>query len=252
MVSETGIAMRVLGIDTSTSCGSIGLIEDEQILCEYSLDGKASHSERVLRTIDRVLEDSGVSIGDMDGLVVSRGPGSFTGLRIGVSAVKGLAFATGKPVAGVSTLDALAQNVRYSPYLICPLLDARKGEVYAALYRNTEKDGLIKLVPEMAIKPVDLLERIDGKALFLGNGVYPYGDLIRRKLRRMAHIAASPFNFIHGTIVAQLGREKLERGEYLDLEKFTPQYLRKSDAELKWKEKMAKSPCMFMEPTQGG
>jgi tRNA threonylcarbamoyladenosine biosynthesis protein TsaB len=234
--------MRVLGIDTSTSCGSIGLIENEQMLCEYSLEGKASHSERVLKTIDRVLEDSGVSLGDIDGLVISTGPGSFTGLRIGVSAVKGLAFATGKPVAGVSTLDALAQNVRYSPYFICPLLDARKGEVYSALYRNTEKDGLIKLVPEMAIKPVDLLERVEGETLFLGNGTYPYGDLIRRKLRRMAHIAAPPFNFIHGTVVAQLGWEKLEKGDCLDLEKFTPQYFRKPEAELTRNEKIEKTP----------
>ncbi len=234
--------MRVLGIDTSTSCGSIGLIEDEQILCEYSREGKASHSERVLRTIDRVLEDSGVSIRDIDGLAISIGPGSFTGLRIGVSVVKGLALATSRPVAGVSTLDALAQNVRYSPCLICPLLDARKGEVYAALYRNTEKGGLIKLAPEMAIKPADLLERINEKALFLGNGVYPYGDMIRRELGSMAHIAPSPFNFVHGSIVAQLGRQNLEKGEYLDLEGFTPQYLRKSDAELKWTEKKGKSP----------
>jgi tRNA threonylcarbamoyladenosine biosynthesis protein TsaB len=234
--------MRVLGIDTSTSCGSIGLIVDERILCEYSLEGKASHSERILKTIDRVLEDSGFSIGDIDGFVISIGPGSFTGLRIGVSAVKGLAFATGKPVAGVSTLDALAQNVRYSPYLICPLLDARKGEVYAALYRNAEKDGLSKLAPEMAIKPADLLKRINEKALFLGNGVNPYGDLIRRELGSMAHIAHSPFNFVHGAVVAQLGRQNLKKGEYLDLEGFTPQYLRKSDAELKWKQKMGKTP----------
>ncbi len=230
--------MRVLGIDTSTSCGSIGLIEDERILCEYSLEKKASHSERVLKTIDRVLEDSGVSIGDIDGFAISLGPGSFTGLRIGVSAVKGLAFATGKPVAGVSTLDALAQNVRYSPYLICPALDARKGEVYSALYRHSEKGGLTKLAPEMAIKPVDLLERIEEKTLFLGNGVYPYGDLIRRKLGGMAHIAAFPFNFIHGAIVAQLGRQNLGKGEYLDLEGFTPRYLRKSEAELKWNDKI--------------
>jgi len=226
--------MRVLGIDTSTSCGSIGLIEGERILCEYSLEGKASHSERVLKTIDRVLEDSGVFIGDIDGFTISVGPGSFTGLRIGVSAVKGLAFATGKPVAGVSTLDALAQNVRYSPYLICPLLDARKNEVYTALYRNDGKDGLTKLAPEMVIKPADLLERINEKALFLGNGVCPYGDLIRRKLKGMAHIAPAPFNFVHGSVVAQLGRQNLEKGKYLDLEGFTPQYLRKSDAELKW------------------
>jgi tRNA threonylcarbamoyladenosine biosynthesis protein TsaB len=234
--------MRVLGIDTSTPCGSIGLIEGEQILCEYSRKGKVSHSERILKTIDRVLEDSGFSIGEIEGFAVSIGPGSFTGLRIGVSAVKGLAFATGRRVAGVSTLDALAQNVRYSPYLICPLLDARKGEVYTALYRNTGENGLIKLTPEMAIKPVDLLEKIEEKTLFLGDGVYTYGDLIRRRLGEMAHIAPSPFNFVHGAVVARLGRQKLEKDEYLDLEGFTPHYIRKSEAELKWAEKIGKSP----------
>jgi tRNA threonylcarbamoyladenosine biosynthesis protein TsaB len=234
--------MRVLGIDTSTRCGSIGLIEGEQILCEYSLNGKVSHSERILKTIDRVLEDSGFSIGEIEGFAVSIGPGSFTGLRIGVSAVKGLAFATGRRVAGVSTLDALAQNVRYSPYLICPLLDARKGEVYTALYRNTGENGLIKLAPEMVIKPVDLLEKIEERALFLGNGVYTYGDLIRRKRGNMAHMAPSPFNFVHGAIVAHLGRQNLEKGECLDLEGFTPRYIRKSDAEVKWEKKSGKSP----------
>lgn len=227
--------MRVLGIDTSTPCGSIGLIEDEQILCEYSVNRKLSHSERVLKTIDRVLEDSGISIGEVDGFAISRGPGSFTGLRIGVSVAKGLALATDKRVAGVSTLAALAQNARYSPYLICPLLDARKGEVYAALYRNTEKKGMTAFAPEMAIKPIDLLERIEGEALFLGDGVYAYGDLIRHTLGDRAHIAPSPFNFVHGAVVAQLGRQSLEKGEYLDLEGFTPQYLRKADSELKWK-----------------
>jgi tRNA threonylcarbamoyladenosine biosynthesis protein TsaB len=240
--------MRVLGIDTSTLCGSVGLIEGEQVLCEYSLNRKISHSERVLKTIDRVLEDSGVLIGEIDGFAISIGPGSFTGLRIGVSVVKGLAFATGKPVAGVSTLDALAQNVRYSPYLICPLLDARKGEVYTALYRNSGKDGLIKLSPEMAMKPVDLLEKIEEKALFLGNGVYPYGDLICRKLGDMAHIAPFPFNFVHGAVVAQLGSHNLEKGQYLDVDGFAPQYIRKSDAELKWEEKWGNP----RDSTEGG
>jgi tRNA threonylcarbamoyladenosine biosynthesis protein TsaB len=234
--------MRVLGIDTSTSWGTIGLIAGEQILCEYSLEGKASHSERILKTIDRVLGDCGVSMGEIDGFAISIGPGSFTGLRIGVSSVKGLAFATGKPVAGVSSLDALAHNARYFPDLICPMLDARKGEVYTALYRNAEKGRLTKLVPEMAIKPIKLLEEINGETLFLGNGVYSYGDLICSTLKGLAHIAASPFNLIHGIVVAQLGRQKLEKGEYLNLEGFTPQYLRKSEAELKWNEKMGKSP----------
>ena len=94
----------------------------------------------------------------------------------------------------------------------------------------------------MAIKPVKLLEEINGETLFLGNGVYAYGDLICNKLKGLAHIAASPFNLIHGAVVAQLGRQRLEKGKYLDLEGFTPQYLRESEAELKWNEKMGKSP----------
>src|SRR4030042_1696244 len=120
--------MKVLGIDTSTSCGSVGLIDDESIISEYLLNIPVTHSERLLGAIELILKEARFSIGDLDGWALSLGPGSFTGRRIGVSTLKGLALVTQKPVAGVSTLDVLAYQISSTPYLICPILDARKGE----------------------------------------------------------------------------------------------------------------------------
>ena len=130
--------MKILGIDTSTSCGSVGLIDGDSVIAEYLIDIPVTHSERLLGSIEHVLRQAGCSTGELDGWAISLGPGSFTGLRIGVSTIKGLAFATQKPVAGVPTLDVLAFNISPTPYLICPVLDARKGEVYAAFYRYEE------------------------------------------------------------------------------------------------------------------
>ena len=134
--------MKVLGIDTATMMGSIGLIDDEGAIAEYSLNIRATHSERLMPAIDRLLKDSGIMPKDIDGFAVSIGPGSFTGLRIGLATVKGFAMGCNKPVAAVSTLEALAFNLAYAEYLICPILDARRNEVYAAMFKSDGKGGL--------------------------------------------------------------------------------------------------------------
>src|SRR4030042_5361117 len=108
--------MKVLGIDTSTSCGSVGLIDDESIISEYLLNIPVTHSERLLGAIELILKEARFAIGDLDGGAIALGPGSFTGLRIGVGTVKGLAFATGKPVAGVSLLALLSSQIRPPPH----------------------------------------------------------------------------------------------------------------------------------------
>src|SRR5512142_2379760 len=128
------MAMYVLGIETSTKTGSVAVVSDKAVIAQYSLNIEITHSERLMSTVDRVLKDTGIALSQLDGFAVATGPGSFTGLRIGVSTVKGLAFATGKPVAAVPTLFALAWNVPHAAWPVCPLLDARKKEVYAAVY----------------------------------------------------------------------------------------------------------------------
>ena len=226
--------MKVLGIDTSTSCGSIGLVDDGRLISEYILDIPVTHSERLLGAIEFVLGEARCPVGDLDGWAISLGPGSFTGLRIGVSAVKGLAFATGKPVTGLSSLDVLASQVSPTPYLICPVLDARKEEVYAAFYRYEEGDSLRRESAYEAMRPEDLVRRIEEKTIFIGNGVRTYGTFLQSRLSSLALFPPFPIHFPHGSVVAKLGLDLLQKGVHLDLAAFTPIYVRASEAEIKW------------------
>ncbi len=171
--------MRVLGIDTSTTFGSIGLIEEGRVVAECLLDAPITHSERLLTAIEGILQQSRRAVWEVDGWAVSLGPGSFTGLRIGLSTAKGLAYATGKPILGIPTLDALASQVGPTPYLVCPMLDARKKEVYTALYRYDESDKLCRLSAYQAVKPKALVADMDEKTIFLGEGARTY----RRELQ---------------------------------------------------------------------
>ena len=227
--------MKVLGIDTSTSCGSVGLIDDGEVISDYLLNVPVTHSQRLLGAIELVLREAGCPIENLDGLAIALGPGSFTGLRIGVSTVKGLAFATGKPVTGVSTLDALAWQIAPTPYLICPIVDARKKELYTAFYRF--ENSLIKRQSDdRAIKPEDLVRSIKEQTIFLGDGAKTYRDFLLDSLSSLALFPSAPLHLSHGSMVAKLGSELLQRGECLDLSTFAPIYVRPSEAEMKWQE----------------
>jgi len=229
--------MKVLGIDTSTTSGSIGLIHDERIVSEYILNLSVTHSERLLGAIDLVLRKARYALEDLDGFTISLGPGSFTGVRIGVSTVKGLAFATGKPVAGVSTLDVLASQISPTPYLICPIIDARKGEVYSAFYRYEELNRLKRLSEYQAIQPQVFCGILKERTIFLGDGVKTYEDDLRNSLKSLAVFSPASLHIPHGSAVARLGVELLLRGEVLDLAGFTPLYVRLSEAEINWRAK---------------
>jgi len=228
--------MKVLGIDTSTSCGSVGLMDDGEVISDYLLNISVTHSERLLGAIEVVLKEACCPVENLDGWAVSLGPGSFTGLRIGVSTVKGLAFATGKPVAGVSTLDVLASQIAPTSYLICPILDARKKEVYTAFYRYEEGNSLKRQSNYQAIRPEDLVKKIKEHTIFLGDGLKTYGDFLLNSLPSLAIFPPAPLNVSHGSMVAKLGSELLQKGECLDLSNFTPLYIRPSEAEMKWQE----------------
>jgi len=228
--------MKILGIDTSTSCGSVGLIEDEEIISEYLLNIPVTHSERLLGAIELVLKEARCPIEQVDGWVIAIGPGSFTGLRIGVSTVKGLAFATGKPVAGISILDVLASQIAPTSHFICPILDARKKEVYTAFYHYGEGNSLIRQSDYQAIRPEDLVKKIKEQTIFLGDGVKTYGDFLLNCLPSSAIFPSAPFHVSHGSMVARLGFQLLRKGEYLNLSTSSPIYIRPSEAEMKWQE----------------
>ncbi|MCU0530896.1 MAG: tRNA (adenosine(37)-N6)-threonylcarbamoyltransferase complex dimerization subunit type 1 TsaB, partial [Syntrophales bacterium] len=196
-----------------------------------------NHSETVLPAVHRGLELAGVGIADVGLIALTVGPGSFTGLRIGASTVKGLALAAGTPVVGVSTLEALAYNAVGFPGVICPLLDARKGEVYAGLYRSGG-DGFPEPVREERIAhPAEILQPIQGDALFLGDGMAAAAALIAGRPKGLTHFLPPNLQSIRASSVALIGRGKRQRGEALELTTFVPRYLRRSEAEIRLGEK---------------
>lgn len=230
--------MKVIGIDTSTTCGSVGFIDEEgDILFEYQFKAQITHSERLLKAIEYVLKETGFNLEDIDGWAISLGPGSFTGLRIGISTAKGLAFATKKSIVGLSSLDILAYQISPTPYLICPVIDARKGELYTCFYKYTEENVLERLTPYQAIRPDELIKKIDKKTIFVGDGVRLYGKFIKDALQSFALFAPFTMNYPLGTMVAKLGCEQIRNGKFLNLETFSPIYVRPSEAELKWQER---------------
>ena len=234
--------MKILGIDTSTSCGSVGLTDDRTVISDYLLNCPVTHSERLLRAVEFILKEARCPIEEVDGWAITLGPGSFTGLRIGASTIKGLAFVTKKPVAGVSTLDALASQIAPTPYSICPILDARKKEVYAALYRYQEDHSLKRHSDDQALRPEDLVEKIKERTIFVGEGIRTYGDFLARSLSSLAFFAPMSSNVLHGSTVAKLGFELLQKGKFLDLATFAPLYVRPSEAEVKFHARRAGLP----------
>jgi tRNA threonylcarbamoyladenosine biosynthesis protein TsaB len=230
--------LRVLGIDTATMMGSIGLIDDEGVIAEYSLNIRATHSERLMPAIDRLLKDSGIMAKDIDGFAVSIGPGSFTGLRIGLATVKGFAMGCNKPVAAVSTLEALAFNLAYAEYLICPILDARKNEVYTALFKSDRKGGMKRIVQDRVATINTVLTECDTDAIFLGDAVELYKGMILDILKNRAHFAPKNKNMPSGVSVAELGLKRLRDGKVADPSSLMPFYIRRSEAEINLEKKV--------------
>lgn len=227
--------MNILSIETSTIAGSIAINTDDKLIAEVILDINVAHSERLMSCIEWLLKASLLSIDDIDAIAVSIGPGSFTGLRIGLSTAKGLSYATRKPLIAVPTLDAFAGRISFTTYNICPMLDARKNEVYTGLYRWRD-NKLEKLISEVAIRPDEFLRLITGKTIFMGDGVRVYKTLIIDYLKDDAVFAPSYIMSPSASTVAEIALEKFRRGEFADPLTLTPFYIRRSEAEIKWKE----------------
>ncbi len=229
--------MITLAIDTATKTAGVALLRDETILVEYFFNLDRNHSETVLPAVQEGLALAGFGIGAVDLFALTVGPGSFTGLRIGASTVKGLALTTGMPVVGVSTLEALAFNAVDFPGLVCPMLDARKGEIYAALYRATDGGDFNVILEEAATTPGEILGRIDGETLFLGDGAAGHLELIRKRLGERARFASPGSQGVRASSAALLGMRKYARGERLDVVSFVPRYLRRSEAEIRHRDR---------------
>lgn len=222
--------MRILAADTASKTCSVAVLEDLSILVEIITGSGETHSRNLMKMIDHALDVSHVKISDLDGFAITKGPGSFTGLRIGISTVKGLSLASGKPVAGVSTLDVMAFQNPCRHFQTAVWLDARKGEVYCAGYRYG-KQTVRKIKPDRVVSPDLALEGISKPCLFLGDGAVIYRDQIDRSLGDLARFTNPGQNAIRASAVGRLGidlfeNERVEKGEAL-----APYYIRRPDAE---------------------
>ncbi len=228
--------MKLLAIETSTMLGGIAIMDDDTLIAESRMNIRATHSGRIMAEIDTALKGSGLTIDVIDVFGIAAGPGSFTGLRVGLSTVKGLSYATGKKVVTVSTLEAFAWNVPFSPHLVCPLLDARRKEVYAGVFGWT-KDGFTKIIDEQTIKIDSLLGKLPGavgqSVVFLGEGALLYKERIQSSLGEKAFFGASQDMVPSPANVAYLCMRKARNKIFDDPVMLVPRYLRKSEAELK-------------------
>ncbi|MCK5783063.1 MAG: tRNA (adenosine(37)-N6)-threonylcarbamoyltransferase complex dimerization subunit type 1 TsaB [Desulfobacterales bacterium] len=223
--------MKILAVDTATRSCSVAIVENSTLLAELTLANGRTHSTHLMGMVESAVKMSGLTVSDIDGFAVARGPGSFTGLRIGISAVKGFAAATGKPLVGVSTLDALAFQFPFSSYLVCPLLDARRREVYYSQYRF-EDGELKKVTGERILAPGITPFGIKEKCMFVGDGALVYKKVIVDEMGGLAHFAASCQNTIRAAAVAHLALKRFCNNDTDDVAGFQPTYIRKSDAEL--------------------
>lgn len=222
----------LLALDSSTMTGSLALVNEKEVLCEVIFKVKDSYSESLLPLIDQVLKSYQVELKEITALAVALGPGSFTALRIGLATVKGLAMSADLPVVGIPSLDAMAWNLPYVNYLLCPVIDARKKEVYTCLYRfDVFREEMERLLPYQVLIPEKIVQHLKEDVLLFGDGVERYGEFFRKSLGPRVHFGPSTSNLPRASNVAALAYKRLERGEKDDISQLAPLYVRRSQGE---------------------
>lgn len=231
--------MKILSIDTTAIAGSVALSEDGEPVAQEQQGTSGTHSEKLLTTIEHLLGIAKWDRRDIEGIAVAIGPGSFTGLRIGLATAKGLAIAIPCPIAGASSLSALALNGRGFEGTVASLIDARRGEIYAAAWR-VGFDGTMEAVLEECVLPpeslIERLSKIDGQLMLVGDGALTYGDSLSEALGSRGHLAEGGQARPQAVNLATLVLGKLREGGD-ELSGVVPNYIRKSDAEIGFKGK---------------
>ena len=231
--------MLVLSVDSSYSTATCALIKDDKILAEINLNDKKQHSVILMRLIDSILKEYEIDINDIDAFIISRGPGSFTGLRIGMATLKGLAFASKKPLISVYTLDALAYNSISFQGIICPIMDALRDNIYTCLYKN-ENNNLTPLIKEQCLNINELVTILKEQTLpiiFVGDGVAKHKEFLQENIPN-SFFAPNHSNFPKASSVGELGIKKINDGVIENIDSINPIYLRKSQAEREYEKRM--------------
>jgi tRNA threonylcarbamoyladenosine biosynthesis protein TsaB len=225
--------LKILALDTSTETGGTALLEGKVLRAQAQIRAAKTHANRLWDTIFFLLEQVGWGLSDLDLWVVTTGPGSFTGLRIGIATVKGLALATRKPVVGISTLEALAFSFPYFPHLICSLVDARQKEVFCAFFKSTPLGTLEMKGEPRHIKPQSLVQELKEPVLMVGNGALLYQDLFKEHLGPKAIFPSPHLHLISPYVLGLLAGSRFQPDHPFTLEEIHPLYIRSSDAELR-------------------
>jgi len=223
--------MKILSVDTSTPTCTVGLVDGEKILAETVDSSGQTHARHLMGMIDSTMTASGFAVQDIDGFAVVTGPGTFTGLRIGIGTIKGLAFALSKPLVGVTSLAALAAQADLSTKWVCPVMDARRNEVYYGLY-VFEKGALQQVGMHRVAPPSELIKHFNEPCMFIGNGARLYRDLFDTALGSLSRFSHSSQDTIQAGTIAKLAMKQFKKNKIQGLHATVPYYIRRSDAEI--------------------
>ena len=231
--------MKILSLDSATECATVAIIDNDKILGETIVNYKKQHSVIMMPMIDNLLKSCSLSVSDIDGFVVSSGPGSFTGLRIGMSTIKGLVQSTKKPFVTINSLDGLANNLFNTQGIICPIIDALRGNVYTNFYRF-KNNSLVALNEPQLLSMEEVIKKcsdFNESITFIGDGTLKFKDNILNSLTK-AFIAPSHLNVTKASSIGYLGYLRLVNSEGDNVLNSSPLYLRLCQAEREYEEKV--------------
>lgn len=232
--------MKILALDTSSIVATAAVMDGEKLMGEYILNHKKTHSQKLMPMLEEILKSCDLSPKDIDIFGAALGPGSFTGLRIGLATIKAMAQALDKPVVGVSTLEGLAYNLIYCKARICPIIDAQRDLVYTGLYQ-WDQINLNKIMEEKVLSIDELLSILKEKneeIMFIGDALEKFRGLIQETLKEKAIFPPGIVTMPRASSVAELVRRRAEAGELSKASEVVPIYMRKSQAEKQWEERM--------------
>ncbi len=225
--------MKLLGIDSSGMTASAAIVSGDILVAEFTVNNKQTHSQTLLPMIDQVVKMSGIGLEELDGIAVAAGPGSFTGLRIGSSTAKGMALALNKPIIPVPTLEGMAYRMAGFGGVICPLMDARRSQVYTGIYRMSGS-RMECLLEQCAVDILDIAAKVNElneNVVFLGDGVPVHRAVLEEKIKVSYQFAPLHLNRQSAASVAALGMIYMEEGKIENAKDHKPIYLRQSQAE---------------------
>lgn len=231
--------MIVLSIDSASKVATAALLDENNLIAEYTINNKMEHSTLIMDMVDKLLSDSNLSIDDIDGFIVSKGPGSFTGLRIGMATVKGLSFGANKPYVSISSLDALAYSLVSFDGIICPVMDALRDSVYTCLYKGNN-GKLEKLIDYSALELDDLIKILkdkNEKIMFTGDGLIKHKDYLSTNLNN-SFFAPNHLSIIRASSLGDLGIKLLLDNKCDELNS-SPFYLKKPQAQRELEKRLA-------------